>query len=253
MIRSLHCDGSANTILSSKKKRITMDPNTLPEYERSLLENIKSKYTVAFEPFQIKEYKLHLLKMTDLEQVLDGRDPLKEVSTFPVWIKLWEAAIVLSEFIAGLSGEKEKKVLELGAGLGVPGLTAAAAGFSVTLSDREDLVLDVERINAAASKLKNVDFLRMDWHDPPDMERYDMVIGAEVLFHEKFFQPLLNVLRKALKPDGAVYLAHDLKRRSLQPFLQMAEKEYRIAASQRRLKSFEGDTMILLTRLQPRC
>jgi predicted nicotinamide N-methyase len=238
--------------LLPRKKRITMDPNTLPKHEQSLLAAVKDKYTVAFEPLQVRDYTLHLLKMTNLEQVLGGKDPLKEVSTFPVWVKLWEAAIVLSEFVAGLDGTGRKTVLELGAGLGAPGLTAAAAGFLVTLSDKETLVLDVERISAAASKLKNVDFLLMDWHNPPKMERYDVVIGAEVLFHESFFEPLLNVLRTALKPDGVIYLAHDVKRRSLQPFLKMAEKEYHIAASQRRLKSLEGDTKVLLTRLQPR-
>ncbi len=63
------------------------------------------------------------------------------------------------------------------------------------------------------------------------MERYDVILGAEILFlGEEFFEPLLGVLRRALKPDGVVYLAHDAQRRSLQPFLKMAEKEYKISA-----------------------
>lgn len=229
-----------------------MDPKTLPEYERALLESIKKQYMVAFEPFQVREYKLQLLKITDLEQILGGKDPLKDVSSFPFWIRLWEAAIVLSEFMAGLPRDGKATVLELGAGLGAPGLTAAAAGFSVTLSDYETLILDFERINAAASQLGNVDFALLDWLNPPEMEKFDIIIGAEILFREDFFEPLLNVLRKTLKPDGVVYFAHDIKRRSLEPFLKLAEKEYRIAASQRKLKSLEEDKIILLTRLQPR-
>jgi len=173
------------------------------------------------------------------------------VSTFPFWIRLWEAAIVLSEFIAGLPCEKGTTLLELGAGLGAPGLTAAACGYTVTLSDYEQLILDFERVNAAASKLDGVQFAMLDWLDPPAMEQYDVIVGAEILFREEFFQPLLDVLRKALKPNGVVYLAHDIKRRSLEPFLKMAEQEYRIAASQRKLKSYDEDKIILLTRLQP--
>ncbi len=46
-----------------------MDPKTLPEYERALLESVKKQYTVAFEPFQVREYKLQLLKITDLSAV----------------------------------------------------------------------------------------------------------------------------------------------------------------------------------------
>lgn len=229
-----------------------MDPQTLPAHERQLYNAIKDRYTVAFEPLRIKEHKLQLLKITDLEQILEGKDPLKDVSTFPFWIRLWEAAIVLSEFVAGLPCEKGASMLELGAGLGAPGLTAAAAGFEVTLSDYEELILDFERINAAASHLDTVRFAMLDWLNPPAMEQYDVIIGAEILFREEFFQPLLNVLRRALKPNGVIYLAHDVKRRSLEPFLKLAEKEYRISASQRKLKSLEEDKIILLTRLQPR-
>lgn len=229
-----------------------MDPQTLPAHERQLYNAIKDRYTVAFEPLRIKEHKLQLLKITDLEQILEGKDPLKDVSTFPFWIRLWEAAIVLSEFVAGLPCEKGASMLELGAGLGAPGLTAAAAGFEVTLSDYEELILEFERINAAASHLDTVRFAMLDWLNPPEMEQYDVIIGAEILFREEFFQPLLNVLRRALKPNGVVYLAHDVKRRSLEPFLKLAEKEYRISASQRKLKSLEEDKIILLTRLQPR-
>ncbi|NCC77341.1 MAG: methyltransferase domain-containing protein, partial [Clostridia bacterium] len=214
---------------------------------------IKNRYTVAFEPFRIREHELRLLKLTDLEQILGGKDPLKDVSTFPFWIRLWEAAIVLSEFIAGTPCESGTTLLELGAGLGAPGLTAAKVGYQVTLSDYEDMIIDFERINAAASRLENVDCLMLDWlNPPPDMMRFDVILGAEILFREEFFQPLLNVLGKALKPGGVVYLAHDIKRRSLEPFLKMAEKDYRIAASQRKLKSFGGDKIILLNRLQPR-
>ena len=229
-----------------------MDPQTLPAHERQLYNAIKDRYTVAFEPLRIKEHKLQLLKITDLEQILEGKDPLKDVSTFPFWIRLWEAAIVLSEFVAGLPCEKGASLLELGAGLGAPGLTAAAAGFEVTLSDYEELILDFERINAAASHLDTVRFAMLDWLNPPAMEQYDVIIGAEILFREEFFQPLLNVLRRALKRNGVSYLAHDVKRRSLEPFLKLAEKEYRISASQRKLKSLEEDKIILLTRLQPR-
>jgi len=229
-----------------------MDPQTLPEKERALYNAIKERYTVAFEPLRIRDYHLRLLKLVDLEQILDGKDPLRDVSAFPFWVKLWEAAIVLAEFIAGQPRERPATVLELGAGLGAPGLTAAAAGYTVTLSDYEEMILDFERVNAAASKLTDVRFALLDWLNPPAMERYDMILGAEILFREEFFAPLLDVLRKALKPDGVIYLAHDAKRRSLEPFLKMAEREYRIAASQRKLKSLEQDRTIILTRLQPR-
>ncbi len=229
-----------------------MDPRTLPADALALYNRIKTRYQVAFEPFRVGDCPLHLLKITDLEQILDGKDPLKDVSSFPFWIRLWEAAIVLAHFLAGNPADGKTTLLELGAGLGAPGLAAAASGYQVTLSDYEELILDFERINAAASGLDDVRFTLLDWLQPPEMERYDVIVGAEILFREEFFEPLLNVLRRALKPDGVVYLAHDVQRRSLEPFLKMAEKEYTIAASRKRLKSLDADKHILLTRLRPR-
>ena len=230
-----------------------MDPQTLPAEAKELYQNIKEQYKVGFESLKLSsDIHLHLLKITDLEQILEGKDPLKNPSEFPFWIRLWEAAIVLSRFLVALAPAPGTTVLELGAGLGAPGLTAAALGCSVTLSDYEELILDFERVSAAASGLDTVRFDMLDWLNPPEMERYDIILGAEVLFRDEFFEPLLGIIRHALKPDGAVYMAHDIKRQSVHPFLQKAEKEYEISASKRVLKSLEENKEILLTRLTPR-
>jgi len=229
-----------------------MDPQTLPAREQELYEKIREQYKVAFEPLNMGEVRLNLLTITDLEPLLEGKDPLKNPSDFPFWVKLWEAAIVLAQFLAGQNYGPETRLLELGAGLGVPGLAAAAAGCKVTLTDYEEQILDFERISAAASKLPDVRFEILDWKNPPAMERYDILAGAEILFREEFFEPLLEVMRRSLKPGGVVYLAHDIRRQSLKPFLQMAEAEYNIAASRKTLKSYDEDRVILMTRLTPK-
>lgn len=230
-----------------------MDPQTLPPAIRTLYDQIKARYQVRFEPLTVREHRLNILRMTDLEEILDGKNPLKDVGGFPFWVKIWEASLVLADLLAGLPQQEKTTLLELGAGLGVPGLAAAAAGMSVTLSDYEDHILDFERINAAASNLPDVSFSILDWKNPPaDMPRYDVLAGAEILFREEFFEPLLQVMQRALKPGGVIYLAHDHRRQSLHPFLKRAERDYVISASKRRLKSLEEDKIIILTRLKPR-
>jgi predicted nicotinamide N-methyase len=230
-----------------------MDPQTLPAETQELYHKIKKQYPVGFESLKLEDdLQLHLLKITDIEAMLAGKDPLKNPSEFPFWVRLWEAALVLSRFIVKSRPAPDMKVLELGAGLAAPGLTAAALGCSVTVTDYEDIILDFARVSAAASKLDQIQFGLLDWLNPPEMEQYDIILGAEVLFRDEFFQPLLDVLRRAVKPDGVIYLAHDMKRKSVRPFLQMAEKEYTISASKRVLRSLEQDKEILLTRLTPR-
>lgn len=241
----------AHTLQKSTREN-NMDPQNLPAPERELYEKVRQQYKVAFEPLQLGETRLNLLTVSDLESLLAGKDPLKDPSQFPFWVRLWEAAIILAQFLTAQQNAPGTRVLELGAGLGAPGLAAAAAGCSVTLTDYEEYILDFERISAAASKLDNVSFDILDWKDPPEMDRYDIVMGAEILFREEFFGPLLEVMRRSVKPGGVIYLAHDIRRQSLRPFLQMAEAEYSIAASKRTLKSLDEDKVILLNRLTPK-
>jgi len=229
-----------------------MDPQTLPAEARELYEKIKKEYRVGFEPLHLGDIRLNLLTVSDLEPLLEGKDALKNVSDFPFWVKLWEAAIVLAQFLGSQKFVNGTTLLELGAGLGAPGLAAAAAGCDVTLSDYEELILDFERVSASASRCERVDCMMLDWKNPPEMKQYDIIVGAEILFREEFFEPLLGVMRRALKPGGVIYLAHDERRQSLQPFLQMAQEEYRIAAVKKTLRSLEEDKVVVMNRLVPR-
>ncbi len=235
--------------LRAQTRPYPMDPQTLPSEAKKIYDRIRDRYKVGFEPLRIGDIRLNLLKMTDLEQVLDGRDPLADVSAFPFWIRLWEAAIVLSEFVAAAPWARSGRVLELGAGLGAPGLTAAARGSRVTLSDYEELILDFQQVSAAASNLTGVETMMLDWLDPPEMQRFDTILGAEILFREEFFQPLLSIMDKTLTDDGRIFLAHDVRRQSLGPFLRLAEEKFVISAQKKKLKSLEQDREILLTRL----
>ena len=60
-----------------------MDPQTLPIEARTIYEQIKARYQVHFEPLTVREHRLNILRMSDLEQILDGKNPLKDVGAFP--------------------------------------------------------------------------------------------------------------------------------------------------------------------------
>lgn len=229
-----------------------MDPQTLPAATQAIYKKIKKEYPVHFEPLQLGDIRLNLLKIKDLEPLLNGKDPLKDPSEFPFWVKLWEASLVLAEYLGRQTFKEGCTLLDLGAGLGAPGLAAAARGCATTLTDYEEIILDFQRVSAAASRLENVCFKILDWLDPPEMERFDIILGAEILFREDFFEPLLGVMRRCLKPDGVIYLAHDIRRKSLSPFLHLAEKEYTISALKKTLRSLDEDKVIMLNRLTPR-
>lgn len=230
-----------------------MDPAQLPEKQYNRLREIRKRYKVEFEPLRLRGHELQLLKVTDLEQLLAGKDPFRDVQDFPFWIKLWEAAMVLADLMLTTPPHKEgQTLLEVGAGLGAPGLAAALAGYKVTLSDYEPHILDFQRVSAAASNLPGVECRIIDWLKPPTLPRFDTIIGAEILFRDEFFQPLLTVFRELLADDGVIYLAHDVRRNSLPKFLLLAEKEYEVAVSTRKMRTDDKELTIIVNRLTRR-
>jgi predicted nicotinamide N-methyase len=229
-----------------------MDIRTLPEQERDIYNKIKARYKLTFDRLKVGDKTLRFLKIADIEELLAGKDPFANVSEFPFWVKLWEAAMVLSYVMSRLPEPQGKTVLELGAGLGAPGLAAAAAGFDVTISDYEDIIMDFQRVSAAASGLHNITFTHLDWLNPPELAPFDILAGAEILFREEFFEPLLNIFKKYLKPDGFIYLAHDASRRSLPLFLEQAKTDFDITLNKQVIKKEGREITIIVNRLRPK-
>jgi predicted nicotinamide N-methyase len=230
---------------------LIMDIRTLPEHERQIYNRIRKKYSLTFDKLKVGEKTVRILKAADLEEVLEGRDPFADVTEFPFWIRLWEAALVLSYVLASQPARQGRTLLELGAGLGAPGLAAAAAGFDVTLSDYEDIILDFQKVSCAASKLSGVRSILLDWTAPPaDLPLFDVIAGAEVLFRDEFLQPIFSIIKTYLKPDGLVYLAHDARRKCLPQFLEMAKEDFDIAVARQSLKTPRGEVAVLVNCLK---
>jgi len=228
-----------------------MDIRNLPEHEGRIYNRIREKYALTFDKLKVGEKTVRILKAADLEEVLDGRDPFADVSEFPFWIRLWEAALVLSYVLCSQPVRQGRTLLELGAGLGAPGLTAAAAGFEVTLSDYEDIILDFQRVSCAASGLSGVRSIILDWLAPPaDLPLFDVIAGAEILFRKEFLHPIYSLIKTYLKPGGLVYLAHDARRKCLPQFLEIAKEDFDIAVGRQSLKTPRGEVSILVNCLK---
>jgi len=95
-------------------------------------------------------------------------------------------------------------VVELGCGLGLPSLVAAARGAHVTATDWADQAVDLVRENATRNGLELV-AERRDWREPwPG--RFDLVLAADVLYERRNVEPLVLRLNE-LAPQAILALA----------------------------------------------
>jgi predicted nicotinamide N-methyase len=107
----------------------------------------------------------------------------------PYWAELWPAALELAEALPeSLEG---LRVVELGCGLGVPSLVAAARGAAVTAVDWAEPAVELLRENAARNGL-DLTAIYADWRDFTGA--FDLVLCSDVLYEERNAEALVELL-----------------------------------------------------------
>ncbi|MBO9618860.1 MAG: methyltransferase [Niabella sp.] len=111
------------------------------------------------------------------------------------WAQVWPAAIGLCVFLQQHPQYiTNKQVLELAAGLGLPGLYAAAFAQHATISDKEALATDYIKKSAEQLQLKNVTAIALDWRDAVTRPLPDVVLLSDVNYEPAVFVELKKVI-----------------------------------------------------------
>ncbi|MGD0152786.1 MAG: methyltransferase domain-containing protein [Thermacetogeniaceae bacterium] len=126
----------------------------------------------------------------------------------PYWAELWPASRGLAQYIWESVDFKGATVLELGAGLGLPGLVAARKGGRVTISDYQPEALTIANRNALHNGIEGVSFELADWRDWSLKEQFDWIIGSDVLYNPKSNPYVSRILAGNLAPYGQMLFAH---------------------------------------------
>jgi predicted nicotinamide N-methyase len=149
---------------------------------------------------RVGEVELSLLRPVSPDALLD-EEAFARDEFLPYWAELWPAATALAAALPEVAG---LRVVELGCGLGLPSLVAAARGADATASDWADDAVELLRENAARNGLTLRAEVR-DWRNPWP-ERFDLALAADVLYERRNVEPLLERLRE-LAPVAYIGLA----------------------------------------------
>ena len=138
----------------------------------------------------------------------------------PYWARVWPAAIALCRHLAArpdlLAG---KSVLELGAGLGLPGLLAAQWAREVTISDFMPEAVSALAAAAALNGLENVQCRLLDWRAlPPDLSP-DVLLLSDVNYEPAAFDTLFGMTTNFLE-NGATIILSTPQRLMAKPFIE---------------------------------
>jgi methyltransferase-like protein 23 len=168
----------------------------------------KAIYIPDYE--QVKEVYASLIK-------IDPNTP------FPFWAKLWPSSIALVNVLENNPNWiRDKHVLELGAGIGLPSLMLAGLVKSIKVSDYADEAVELLQKNIAHLNLMNVQALQLDWNHLPISLQPDVLILSDVNYDPSQFDTLIQIITRKIL-DGCTILLATPQRIMASPFVQALE------------------------------
>lgn len=163
------------------------------------------------------------LYIPNAKDVQDEYFRQKEVQAdmpFPHWTRLWPSALAMADFIAQHPElVQNKDVLELAAGLGLPGLLAARYAKTVCCSDYLDASVVTMLKSAQHLQLTNVSCQLLDWNHLPADLHADVLLMSDINYDPGQFEQLYEVLQKFLR-QGTVILLSTPQRLMAKPFIE---------------------------------
>jgi predicted nicotinamide N-methyase len=124
----------------------------------------------------------------------------------PYWTDLWPAGRMLAKVILREPWASGLKTLELGCGLGLPGIAALSQGLRVTFADCDATALRFAAENARANHFEDFDLLQMDWRCPPGDLAFPIILASDLAYELRNLAPLAALIKKALMPGGICLL-----------------------------------------------
>ena len=144
-------------------------------------------------------------------------------SPFPYWAKVWPSAIALVKVLQKHpSLIRDKTVLELGAGIGLPSLLMANEAKTIQVSDYDSEAVELFRKNIAHLQLHNVQALQMDWNDLPENIDPEVIILSDVNYDPTQFESLTKLIQKFIH-QGCTIILSTPQRIMASPFVQKLE------------------------------
>ena len=165
--------------------------------------------------FALRTMRVPLGKRVLALAVPDSRQWLREGSWVsatergaepPYWVEMWPASLAAAQLLARRRELDGLRVLDLGCGLGIPGIAAASLGAAVTFADRQAAALEFAQWNAArvnggglAARCQ-----RLDWFRDTVGGSFDVVVLADVTYRHVHHAALGRQLERCLAPAGVL-------------------------------------------------
>jgi predicted nicotinamide N-methyase len=179
-----------------------------------LMDRVGRRYRLLTAPICLGDLELTFTRIAEPDAVLNdavlqerrlSASGAPEPAHMPYWASLWESGVALGRAIVrGLDGGAS--VLDLGCGMGLAGAAAAAKGGRVLMADLEPMALLLACLNTLPWR-RRVRARQVNWQTDRLDERFDLILGADILYETWQWEYLHSFWRAHLAAGGRVLLA----------------------------------------------
>ena len=153
-------------------------------------------------------------------------------SRAPYGLALWPASIALAHELVSRSADlRGRRVLELGAGTGLPGIVAATYGASVVQTDRLHEALAIGRLCAERNGVRSIEYRLADWTEWTDATRYDLILGADITYAPRLQPFLRTIFDSNLAPTGRLLLTDPFRSATVRMLEAMELDGWRVSVT----------------------
>ena len=205
---------------------LKQEQTTVPVYTSPTIKNISgNEFAIAFEPKKAEMIEIQHLypnSKSDEKQLIDWSSGPSDIvaGVYEGGFRLWEGAVDLVEYLTNQNVAFEgKSVLEIGCGIGIPGILALRKGAKVWFQDYNTEVLECAtvphtfmNISNHEDVFKNATFLSGAWSNlilflVQNALKFDFILMAETIYDTSNYQTLLDIIQNGLVPNGTVFVA----------------------------------------------
>ncbi|XP_041633882.1 methyltransferase-like protein 23 [Cheilinus undulatus] len=161
---------------------------------------------------------------------------------------VWPCAVVLAQYLWTKREElKDKTVLELGAGVSLPGVLAVKCGARVILSDNAQTPQCLQncRRSCEANGLCDVEVLGLTWGEvSPDLvllPKMDIILGSDVFYEPQDFEDVLVTVAFLLRRNPSAQFWTTYQERSADWSIEALLHRWNLNCVDVPLETFDAD------------
>lgn len=177
-------------------------------------QQLDRQYQVICQSIALGDRTIELYRPAEpdvlLDQMLDQPPEHIDIQDerLPYWAELWPSSIALASYLRSVRLlNSNMRVLELGCGLGLAGVSAGYDTPHVLFTDYQAAALQFAELNWRHNVSGPFQGRVLDWREPCPELAADVVLAADVAYESRAFEPLVRAFGQLARPEGVILIA----------------------------------------------